>query len=70
MSRGGLQQPEPVSGKRPERIAIALDFLNDENGDEYCMEEVLARSRKILDLAFPLENPKTQTSTISVADEG
>lgn len=70
MPGGGLKQPEIVNGKRPEKIAIALDFLHDENGEEYCLEEVLARSRKILDLVYPLEKPKTQTSTISLADDG
>lgn len=27
--------------------------MNDGHGEEYCLEEVLARSRKILDLSYP-----------------
>ena len=42
-----------MAGKRPEHISIALDFMNDGHGEEYCLEEVLARSRKILDLSYP-----------------
>lgn len=66
----GIKQPEKISGKPFEHIAIALEFLCDENGDEYCLEEVLARSRKILDKAYPLDVPKVQTSTISIAEDG
>lgn len=39
------RQPNPVPGKRRERIAVALEYLHDEYGNECCLEEVLARIR-------------------------
>jgi hypothetical protein len=40
---------------------VALEFLYDENNEEYCFEEVLARSRKILEVTYPKPNGATMT---------
>lgn len=55
------------SHKREERMAVAIQFLVDENGDEYCLEEVLARSRRLLDKSYP--RPFSQSQDINVYSE-
>lgn len=40
-----FKQPEPVAGKRREHIAVALEFLHDKDGNECCLEEILASVR-------------------------
>lgn len=49
----GYNQPVPVPGRRNEIIAVALEFLHDEYGEEYCLEEVLARARGLLHKSYP-----------------
>ncbi|CAN6627835.1 spindle assembly checkpoint component Mad3p [Trichomonascus vanleenenianus] len=63
------QPPQPVPGKRPERLKVALEFLYDENGEDYCIEEVLARARRTAD-AFSRkpESPKSHMMTVPLKD--
>jgi checkpoint serine/threonine-protein kinase len=55
------------STKREERMAVAIQFLEDANGDEYCLEEVLARSRRVLNKSYP--RPFSQSQDIHVYSE-
>lgn len=51
-------RPAPVyrddakSGERRERIAVAVQYLTDENDEELCLEEMLAKARGILRKSF------------------
>lgn len=64
-----LRQSDRNNGRRQEKIAIALEFLRDKNGEECCLEEVLARVRKIIDVKYSLESkPRRQTITMADVD--
>lgn len=50
--------PPTAPGAREEKMAVAIQFLHDEHGEEYCLEEVLARSRHILNKSYPRPFPQ------------
>lgn len=62
------QQAPPAPGKRAEKIAVALEFINV-NGEEFCLEEVLARSRKVYHNIYPRPESTANNSNSNNKDE-
>lgn len=57
-----FEQPDDVPGKRPGVIDVALEYLQDSDGEELSLEEVLARARGILSgKDWGRQDPRNQT---------
>ena len=53
-------------------MLVATEFLYDENGEEYCLEEILARARGILEITYPRPDSRNMfaRSTMSIPLKG